>query len=86
MRYILVLLLFLSTPFLAKELSKEEVQLQKVLQQEKKIAQEQKFYQAKEYDFKSVEVNKETIENLDDQSFGAQVDAANEDFDMDDVY
>jgi len=27
-----------------------------------------------------------TRKNLGDQSFGAQVDAANEDFDMDDVY
>ena len=41
-----------------------EAELQKVIEQEKKFAKEQKFYDAKTYDFKGAEINKNSLENV----------------------
>ncbi len=53
-------------------------QIQKQLQKEKKYAQEQKFYNADEYDFSGAEVNPESLKHIKP----IEVD----DMDMDDVY
>ena len=41
-----------------------EAELQKAIEQEKKFAKEQKFYDAKTYDFKGAEINKASLENV----------------------
>jgi len=88
MKYMLIML-FLATSLLSRDTqltAKEQSALEKTLQDEKKFAQEQKFYKADEYDFISQEVDKSALDNLEDEGIGAEIDAANEDFDMDDVY
>ena len=40
-------------------------ELQRAIEQEKKFAKEQTFYDAKSYDFKSSEVNSESVEKLE---------------------
>ena len=41
-----------------------ELELQKAIEQEKKFAKEQKFYDAKTYDFKGAEINKASLKNV----------------------
>jgi hypothetical protein len=53
-------------------------QIEKQLQKERKFAQEQKFYNADEYDFSGAEVNPESLKHIKP----IEVD----DMDMDDVY
>ena len=89
MRYIFILLTILSASLLANDTklsNKEKTAINKIIEQENQFAKEQKFYQADEYDFKSMEVDKKTIKHLGEKSIGEQIDEANEDFDMDDVY
>lgn len=86
MKYILILLLISVVSLTAKESLKENEALQKAIETEKKIAQEQKFYQGSEYDLKSQEVDNSSLDGLKEKTLGEQIDAANEDFDMDDVY
>ncbi len=92
MKYILILLMISSIslfgadkPLTAKE-KKENIALQKAMEAEKKIAQEQTFYKGSNYDLKSQEVDSSSLDGLKEKSLGEQIDAANEDFDMDDVY
>ena len=40
-------------------------QLQKAMEQEKKFAKEQKFYDADSYDFREAEVNKESLKHIE---------------------
>ena len=89
MKYILILLVIFSVSLTAKEsriTKQEDFALHKAMEDEKKFAKEQKFYQANEYDLKSMEVDSSTVKNLGNKSLGEAIDAANEDFDMDDVY
>jgi len=55
-------------------------QLQIAMDKEKKHAKEQTFHQAKSYDFKSAEVNPDSLASIPDDN--EELD----DFDMDDVY
>jgi len=57
-------------------LTKKQVQEQ--MKREEKYAKEQKFYTEKNYDFKSAEVNPDSIKDLPDLEVN--------DMDMDDVY
>ena len=41
-----------------------DAQLQKAIEQEKRFAKEQKFYDAKTYDFKGAEINKASLKNV----------------------
>jgi hypothetical protein len=72
MKNILLALLLISTILLAennksdtKENSILKKQLKKAMEDEKKFANEQKFYTADEYDFKGSEVNEESLKNID---------------------
>ena len=58
--------------------SRIEKQIKKEMEREKKFAKEQTFYQAKEYDLKGAEVDKESLLTLPEQEV--------DDLDMDDVY
>ena len=42
-----------------------EAQLQQAIEQEKKFAREQTFYDAKTYDFKGAEVNPKSLEHIE---------------------
>lgn len=70
MKYILILFMLFSTLLTAaeKQVAKEENKAQKALQeameQEKKFAKEQKFYQSHEYDLKSHEVDSSSLGNI----------------------
>ena len=89
MRYIFIVLLLLSTSIMAQDTKltiKEQEALKKALQDEQKFAEEQRFYNASEYDFDGAKVNDKAVNSLYEGNIGAEVDAANEDFDMDDVY
>ena len=62
--------MILSTPFLLLSAAETnstiiEAELQKAIAREKKFAKEQKFYDAKSYDFKAAEVNKKSLENIE---------------------
>ena len=66
-----------------KELTKEErakKNLEDQVKREEKYAREQKFYSAKNYDFKGAEVDEETVNAIPDKP------NTNEDFDMDSTY
>lgn len=88
MKYICITILIVQTLLFAQEKSpqnentytKKQKNIQKQLQREKKYVQEQRFYSGEEYDLKSHEVDKETIDSLPD------IPNHNEDFDMNDVY
>jgi hypothetical protein len=56
----------------------KNLQVKKAMEDEKKYAQEQKFYNAQEYDFSGAEVNLESVKHLKE----LEVD----DLDMDSVY
>jgi beta-glucanase (GH16 family) len=72
MKNILLALLLISTVLLAEnnksdsgENSILKKQLKKAMEDEKKFANEQKFYKADEYDFKGSEVNEESLKNIE---------------------
>jgi len=77
----LSLIVFLSlTSLLASANSNiADKELEKQMEKEKKYAKEQKFYQKKDYDLKSMEVNLDSLNSLPDTE-------EEDDFDMDDVY
>lgn len=88
MRYLLIIVL-LSSSLLAidsKLTNKEQKALLKAIEDEKKFADEQRFYHADEYDFNSSKVDEKSVESLGEDSLGKDIDEANEGFDMDDVY
>ncbi|MCH9813339.1 MAG: hypothetical protein K0U47_05280 [Epsilonproteobacteria bacterium] len=58
--------------------SRLDKQVQKEIEKEKRYAEEQRFYDANEYDFKGAEVNPKSLEKLPD--------IVEDDFDMDSVY
>ena len=64
-KLVLILVLVLNTLLVAASVEKEtnsDTELQKQLLREKKYAEEQTFYQGKDYDLKSFEVNKEALD------------------------
>jgi len=72
MKNILIALLLISTVLLAEnnksDSTKKSIlkkQLKKAMEDEKKFANEQKFYTADEYDFKGSEVNEESLKHID---------------------
>ena len=61
--------MILLTPFLLLSAAETnstiiEAELQKAIAREKKFAKEQKFYDAKTYDFKGAEINKASLDNV----------------------
>ena len=86
MKYILILLLISGVSLIAKDTQKENKALQRAIEAEEKIAQEQTFHKGSDYDLKSQEADTSSLNNLDGKSLGELINAANEDFDMDDVY
>jgi hypothetical protein len=56
----------------------KNLQVKKAMEDEKKYAQEQKFYNAQEYDFSGAEVNLESVKHLKELEM--------DDLDMDSVY
>jgi len=72
MKNILIAILLISTVLLAEnnksDSGKKSIlnkQLKKAMEDEKKFANEQKFYTADEYDFKGSEVNEESLKHID---------------------
>jgi len=82
MRKLLLLTIVFSASLFASDTDERSMrtqkQIQKEIQKEQKYAQEQTFYQTKDYDFKSAEVNPDSIDSIPDSEM--------DDFDMDDVY
>ena len=80
MKLILILTLIITALFASSSSDKRlKKNIAKQLKKEKKFAREQTFYNAKNYDFKGAEVNKDSLKfvpNLEPQ----------DDFDMDNVY
>ena len=79
---LLIPMLFISLQVSANPISKNNIadkELQKQIEKEKKYAKEQKFYQKKDYDLKSMEVNIDSLNSIPDTQ-------EEDDFDMDDVY
>jgi hypothetical protein len=69
MKKVLILILIFNTFLLASSVKKENTmdrEVQKQILREKKYAKEQTFYQAKDYDLKSYEVNKDSIKKIPD--------------------
>lgn len=70
MKYILILFMLFLTSLTAEEKkntdqkSKAQKALQKTIEQEKKFAKEQKFYQSSDYDLKSHEVDSSSLDNI----------------------
>lgn len=56
-----------------------EKQIKKEMEKEKKYSKEKTFYQAKDYDFKSAEVNPDSLDSVPNIEL-------QDDFDMDSVY
>jgi len=79
MKTLLILLFSLSSLFASSSTSIAQKELQKQMQKEQKYAKEQKFYQKKDYDLKSMEVNLDSLSSIPDTE-------DEDDFDMDDVY
>jgi len=82
MKILLIISIFFISLLSANSLSKNNIadkELQKQIEKEKKYAKEQKFYQKKEYDLKSMEVNIDSLNSIPDTQ-------EEDDFDMDDVY
>ncbi|NOQ30359.1 MAG: hypothetical protein GQ570_04455 [Helicobacteraceae bacterium] len=81
----LILLIFIFNSLLlatdvkdSEQKKREAIELKKAMDKEKKYAKEQIFYSTHNYDFKSAEVNRDTLDSVPD----IEVD----DMDMDDVY
>ncbi|MCB4743383.1 MAG: hypothetical protein LGB78_07435 [Sulfurovum sp.] len=73
MKNILILLLLSSLTLMSEnnesnqtqtEENATEASIQKVIEQEKKIAKEKKFYNADEYDFKGAEVDPKSLDKI----------------------
>ncbi|QFR44025.1 hypothetical protein CVO_00660 [Sulfurimonas sp. CVO] len=70
MKYILILFMILSVSLIAEEKidtqseQKMDKALEEALEQEKKFAKEQKFYQGDEYDLDSHKVDSSSLENI----------------------
>jgi len=82
MKILLIMSIFFISFLSANSLSKSSIanqELQKQIEKEKKYAKEQKFYQKKEYDLKSMEINPDSLSSIPDTE-------EEDDFDMDDVY
>ena len=85
MKYILILLMISSVSLTAKDnhieqkKQKEKKAVQKAMEEEKKFAKEQKFYQGSEYNLKNQEIDPSSLE-------GINIIEPEDDFDMDDVY
>jgi hypothetical protein len=70
MKYILIMFVFFSASLIAQE--QQDVQkdpkmqkaLEEAIEQEKKFAEEQKFYQGEEYDLKSHEVDPSSLDKI----------------------
>ena len=82
MKFIFITILALTSLFATGNTSNSIAQkeLQKQIEKEKKYAKEQKFYQKKDYDLKSMEINPDSLSSIPD------TDENEDDFDMDDVY
>ncbi|WP_415397292.1 hypothetical protein [Sulfurimonas sp. CS5] len=68
-RKVFILILIFSSSLLAadaKQETKTEKEVRKQMEKEKKFAKEQTFYQGKEYDLKSFEVNPDAIKVIPD--------------------
>ncbi len=71
MKYILIMLIFFSSSLIAQEEqaiqkdTKMQKALEEAIEQEKKFAEEQKFYQGEEYDLKSHEVDPSSLDNIE---------------------
>lgn len=86
MKFYLIFMIIFSTVLYALENSNNKnerksrinKEIDKQMKKEKKYSKEQIFYQKNNYDFKSAEVNKDSLESIPD----IEVD----DFDMDSVY
>ena len=61
-----------------EQLTIKEKQVAKAMADEKKYAQEQKFYNAQEYDFSGAEVNPDSVKHLKELEV--------QELDMDDIY
>ena len=82
MKYILSILILFSISTFADATKKDkrtQEAIKKALENEKKFAEEQKFYQGSEYDLKSKEVNQDSLDSI-------HILVPENDFDMDDVY
>ncbi len=82
MKFLFIISALLIGLLSADSLSKDSIanqELQKQIEKEKKYAKEQKFYQKKEYDLKSMEINPDSLSSIPDTE-------DEDDFDMDDVY
>lgn len=77
---IIFTLIIQSATFALSNDTLKQKNINKQMEREKEYAQKQQFYQSKEYNLKSFEVDQESVNKLPD------VPDYNEDFDMDDVY
>jgi hypothetical protein len=69
MRNIFILILIINSYLFALDAKQEttiEKEVRKQMEREKKYAKEQTFYQAKDYDLKSFEVNKDSLKSASD--------------------
>jgi hypothetical protein len=84
MKKLLILLVLINSVLFAQTIKKqvdkelEEKALKAQMEKEKKYAKEQQFYQADDYDFKSMEVDPKSLKHLPE--------IEEENLDMDDVY
>ena len=62
MKPLFFFIIFISTLFGAEQKTNQHLQHQ--IELEKKYAKEQKFYQAKDYDFKAKQVDKKTLDKV----------------------
>ena len=85
MKYIFTFLVLLSSILIASNINndkenREKKHIKEQIKKEQKYAKEQTFYNAKNYDFKSVEVDENSVKAIPDKP------NINEGFDMDSVY
>ena len=85
MKYIFTFLVLLSSILIASNINndkenREKNHIKEQIKKEQKYAKEQTFYNAKNYDFKSVEVDENSVKAIPDKP------NINEGFDMDSVY
>lgn len=66
MKKVLLFLIVLNSAVMAgnSEANRTEEALRKAMEQEKKFAEEQKFYNAENYDFKGAEVDPESLKSI----------------------
>lgn len=87
MKKIILLAITLNSLLLASgdtsNVAEENLRIQ--MEKEKRISQEQKFHQGKDYDLKSHEVDADAVNNTTLDSI-PELNELDDDFDMDDVY